>query len=290
MTLLSAVYIALIVALCATQNVVQKGYNNKVAGKGAITFTAFSSIVALLFFGTRALILDSLVLPELELIPYAVLYGIGYSMASIFFLLAISTGPLSLSALMISYSLLVPTAWGIIFDGDVVDYKFYIGISLLVISLFLINSKKEESKISFKWALFATLGLIGNGMCSTAQSEQSERFRGAYDDTCMIIGLSIVFLLTITIALIRERKDMAECLKRGSHFIAARGVVNASANLLVMLVVGLGVNKSLMFPVQSASGIVINWMISVFCYKEKLDMKQSIAVILGAASIVFLNL
>lgn len=290
MNFTSACYIALIVTLCSAQNIVQKTYNLKLKGKGAITFCTFSALVALIFFGTRAIISDSLTLPPAELIPYAVFFGIGYSMASIFLLLAISSGPLSLSALVASYSLLVPTGWGIIFDNDDVGVYFYIGITILIVSLFLINSKKEESKISLKWAIYAALGLIGNGMCSTAQSEQSEIFSGKYDDTCMVIGLGIVVILTGTIALCKERKDIPDCLSHGSHLIAARGVINASANMLVMMVVGLGVNKSIMFPVQSAAGILVNWLVSVIYYKEKLDKKQNVAVLLGTVSIVFLNL
>ena len=290
MTLLAAFYITIIVALCALQNVVQKSYNKKFSNRGALTFCTFSALVALFYFGIRAIIKDSLVIPPAELIPYAILYGIGYSLASIFILMALGAGPLSLTSLVISYSLLVPTGWGIIFDGDDVGATFYIGISLLIVSIFLINSKKEDTKVSLKWAIFAALALIGNGTCSTAQSEQSERFSGAYDDTCMIIGLGIVVILTATLTFIQEKDDISDCLKRGPHLIAARGVINASANLLVMVVVGLGVNQSLMFPIQSAGGIILSYILSVAYYKEKLDKKQTYAVLLGATSIVFLNI
>ena len=290
MDLISGSYIVLIIILCSLQSIVQKTYTNKFSGKGALTFCTFSALVSLIFFGTRAIIRDALVMPSAELIPYAVLFGIGYSMASIFILMAINAGPLSLTSLVISYSLLVPTGWGIIFDGDDVGWTFYVGISILAVSLFLINSKKEETKVSLKWAILAFLALVGNGTCSTAQSEQSDRFSGVYDDTCMIIGLGIVVIVTAVLTVFTEKDDIKDCLTRGSHLIAARGIVNASANLLVMVVVGLNVNKSLMFPIQSAGGIILSYIVSISYYKEKLDKKQTFAVILGATSIVFLNI
>ena len=51
-----------------------------------------------------------------------------------------------------------------------------------------------------------------------------------------------------------------------------------------------GISKSLMFPLISAGGIVLTWIISLFFYKEKLTLKQNIGMVLGVISIVFLNL
>ena len=67
------------------------------------------------------------------------------------------------------------------------------------------------------------------------------------------------------------------------------GVANGVVNLLVM-VASLTIEKSVMFPLISAGGIVLTWIISVFLYKEKLSMKQNIGLVLGIVSIVFLNL
>jgi multidrug transporter EmrE-like cation transporter len=47
---------------------------------------------------------------------------------------------------------------------------------------------------------------------------------------------------------------------------------------------------SVMFPVISAGGIVISFIISLVLYKEKFSIMQYIGLILGITSIVLLNL
>ena len=70
----------------------------------------------------------------------------------------------------------------------------------------------------------------------------------------------------------------------------ASGVSNAITNLLVMVSTGLGVSKSLLFPLTGAGGIVIAWGVSIFLYKEKLTKAQHFGLVLGIISIAFLNL
>ncbi len=73
-------------------------------------------------------------------------------------------------------------------------------------------------------------------------------------------------------------------------FCKGAGVFNGVVNMLTMAVTFAGVSKSLMFPLVSAGGIVLTWVISPFFYKEKLTTKQNIGMVLGVISIVFLNL
>jgi multidrug transporter EmrE-like cation transporter len=67
------------------------------------------------------------------------------------------------------------------------------------------------------------------------------------------------------------------------------GLANGLVNLFVMIASTI-IPNSVMFPLISAGGIVLTWIISVFLYKEKLSMKQNIGLVLGIVSIVFLNL
>ena len=47
---------------------------------------------------------------------------------------------------------------------------------------------------------------------------------------------------------------------------------------------------SLMFPLISAGGIILTYIVSRFAYKEKLSLNQNIGVVLGVAAVIFLNL
>ena len=105
----------------------------------------------------------------------------------------------------------------------------------------------------------------------------------------MIFALAIVFFALAVFVFVKERREIVPSLKSGGLLMVICGATNGLVNLLVMLASPL-VNNSVFFPLISAGGIVLTWIISVTLYKEKLSIKQNIGLVLGIASIVFLNL
>lgn len=289
MDFISAMFITVIIAGISMQSVLKKGYSKKVGGGGVFTFSTIGSLAACLFFTVKALVRDTLVF-DAEILPFALMFAAAYVSASVFNMLAIQTGSLSLTSLFLSYSLIIPTVYGLIFDGDEAGITLFLGLAFLALSIALINTKKGDTKITGKWVLFALLSFLGNGLCSTIQPEQTEIFGGKYDDSFMVIALVIVFVFNTVMMLIRERGEAAKLLKQGLPMMVGAGVLNGLVNMLTMVVTAAGVSKSLMFPLISAGGIVLTWVISLFFYKEKLTAKQNIGMVLGVISIVFLNL
>lgn len=286
MNLLSASYLILIIIGISAQSIIKKAFNNKSSGKGVFTFSALSVLVACLFF----LIISGFKLPFApQALPYVIGFAAAYFCAVLFNFLAIRSGALSLTSLVLSYSLLIPTLYGLIFDGDEATVWLYVGLALLAVSLVLINAKKGETKITLKWAVFAILSLIGNGACSTIQTAQAKTFAGAYDNTFMVLSLSIVFIALSIFALFWERDEILPSLKCGTHFMILCGAANGAVNLFVMIA-SMIINKSVMFPIISAGGIVVTWLVSVFLYKEKLTKGQNLGMLLGIISIIFLNI
>jgi multidrug transporter EmrE-like cation transporter len=71
--------------------------------------------------------------------------------------------------------------------------------------------------------------------------------------------------------------------------MASCGIANGAVNLFVILLIS-RMNSAVMFPILSASEIVLTWLISHFFCKEKLSSKQNAAMLLGVASVVLMNL
>lgn len=279
-------YIILIIVGVSAQSVLKKAYNNKSGGSGVFTFAAISSSAACLFFLVKSGFSFEF---SPEIIPYALLFALAYVLASVFNFLAIQCGPLSLTSLALSFSLLIPTFYGLIFDGDKISAWLIVGILFLVASMILINLGKGETKITLKWAIYAVIALVANGVCSTVQPVQTAIFESRYDEVFMIIALACVSVSLFGLAFCFERRETLPSLKGGWHFMVVCGLANGAVNLFVMLASVL-VDKSVMFPLISAGGIVLTWLISVFLYKEKLALRQNVGMVLGVAAIVFLNL
>lgn len=226
---------------------------------------------------------------EAGLIPYALGFALSYGTSTVFSVLATSTGALSLTALIISFSLMIPTFYGLIFLNDPVSIGLIPGIALLLISLVLINKKSESIKITRRWLVYVFLAFVGNGMCSTVQKMQQVAFDGKYKNEFMIIALASVCFGLFIASLIKEKSYIKRCAKAGWYFAIGCGLTNGAVNLFVMVLSG-KMPVSLMFPLISAGGIIITYFVSRFVYKEKLTKTQLIGFVLGVCSVVLLNI
>lgn len=269
------------------QQVARKAYNIRVTG-GVYSFSAASALVAALLFIVVSG--GSFQFSSTALI-YAIAFAIAYSVAMVFTLLAITEGPLALTSLIISYSLIIPTFYGLLFLNEPIGIWLLIGIFLLLFSLFLINWEKkgEKKEITLKWGLFALLAFVGNGACSTIQKVQQIDCGGRYKNEFMMIALTISAVVMFLLALPVEKKRLANNLKQGFLWYLLCGLGNGAVNLFV-LVLSLKMPASVMFPLISAGGIVTTVFISLFVYKEKLSIQQKFGVALGTLAIVALNL
>lgn len=269
----------------SVQNVLKKAFNKKKPDGGVMIFSAVTVLFAALFFvATAGYPLNFTV----EILPYAFGFAACYCAAAIFSLMAINTGSLSLTSLAISYSLLIPTVFGLIFWGDEATPFFFIGLVLLVVSLLLINSKDGEVKITPKWAILVLIAFVGNGLCSTIQNGYA-KIHSTGNSEFMIIALATVFVTMLVLSLFKERAIIKPTVKSGWYFMAICGIANGAVNLFVIMLSPL-MNASLMFPLISAGGIVLTSLVSILLYKERLTLQQYIGMILGIGAIVFLNL
>lgn len=279
-------FLFIIILIGLFEKIFAKQYNIKAKTTNINLFTAVGCFCALLFFlinsGGR------LSFPK-ELFPYAVAFAAAFGTASAAMNFAIKTGPLSITALITSYSLLIPTFYGIIFLHDPINPALYIGLAALVVSLYLINKNKDESmKFSPSWIVFILLTFVGNGMCSTVQKMQQIHFDGAYKNEFMIIALAVVTIVLFVLGL-SKKGNKCEMLKPCIKYGAVKGLINGIMNYLVM-VVSASIPNSVLFPSISAGGIVLTFICALSIYKEKLSKTQVFGYILGIVSVIFLNI
>ena len=286
--MINTLFLLTIISGVTVQNVVKKAYNERVSS-GAYCFSAGSILFALLIFLIPAIGNFEF---NKNTVIYSVAFAICYSLATVCNFLAIAAGPLSITSLAVSYSLIIPTFYGLFALGEESGPTLYIGIILLLVSLLLINLEKkgEEKKITLKWAIFTLLSFVGNGGCSTIQKIQIENQNGKYNNEFMIMGLLISFLVIMLTSVLSEKKAVLSNIKKGFLLYLICGIANGIVNLLVIVLSSGRMAASVMFPLISAGGIIATFLISFFVYKEKLSISQLIGLALGTLSIVFLNI
>ncbi|MBE6559939.1 MAG: hypothetical protein E7662_02335 [Ruminococcaceae bacterium] len=274
-----------VVILISLQNVLEKQYTVKEKQPDSLLFGGCTTLAALAFFVlTSGFRLQF----DTALLPYAAAFGLSYA-ASLFGLVcALRCGSMAISSLVVSYSLLIPTLYGVIWLKDDIGIIAYIGIALLMLSIFLLNARKGEMTFSPKWLLWILIAFIGNGMCSTVQKMQQMRFDGAYKNEFMITALCIAAIILLVPAAVR-RKGKLSGLKTCAVLALPCGLANGVVNLFVMLLTGTLPN-AILFPGISAGGIVLSFVAAVCVYKEKLSAKQTAGYALGILSVILLNL
>jgi len=286
-------FLLLIVFFISLQNVCAKEYNKK---GGALMFSAITVFFAVVvfvfsFFASS----DGGFHLTSETLYYAVLFAVSYGSATIGTIFAIRYGSLSLTSLLSSFSLLIPTFYGILVLKESAGAFLYLGLVFLLTSLVLVNlngresrQKNPASKSTLKWVFFVLLAFIGNGTCTVVQKMQQINQAGMYKNEFMIVALSIVCAVTLVMSLILE-KDFLKSLKSGIIYGGVRGLANGIVNLLVISL-ALTMPASVMFPVISGGGIALTSFISMTFYREKLSAKQIAGLVLGILSVVFLNI
>ena len=282
---MNAILLIAIILGVSLQDVSKKIYNKRATAAGTYFFVTLSALAAAIFFALTSGKLDF----NPAIIPYSVLFAISYTAGVVGSVIAIASGPLSLTSLIVSFSLMLPTLYGLIFLNDPISVGLFPGLALLAASLFLINKREKGAKINTKWVISVIFAFLGNGFCTISQKMEQIAFDGGYKNEFMIIALVITAVICLVMMLTKER-DILKAQKWDGYALGLFcGALNGLVNLLVMILSGL-MPVSLMFPIISAGGIVVIFVISLVFYKEKLSRLQMLGYILGTASVVLLNI
>lgn len=270
-----------------SEGVLIKKYNARHAA-GGMFFTGILSLFALGFFFISDK--NGLSFPG-GMFPYAIAFGFIYCISYFLTFVALSCGSFTLSMLIISYSLVFPILYGIIFLHESVSVFTCIGFVLLMISLFFVREGRDgkEKKFSVKWLIAILIVTAGNGLLAILQKIQQLRFHNECNNEFMIIGLSVSASFLLIGGLIKDRKLLKEIIRYGIPYAGAAGAANGLNNLLTIAVNDL-LSLSVVAPVSSGMKIVVSFLSGAILFKEKYMKRQLIGVGIGVVALVFLNL
>ena len=281
------------VAINQVEGVSVKKYNAR-HGKGGMIFIALLSFCSMTFF----FITDKGGLCfSREMIPYALASAIFYSSASFLTYVAYGCGSFVLTNLFISYSLLIPIGYGLIFLADPATPLTYVALSLIAVSVFLTNigggqgAREDEKRkgISFKWLLCALASAIGSGMFGVMQKMQQVRFDKSYDNEFMIVTLGCSAVMLFTIGIFKNGKELSYTVRHGGLYAAIAGLFNGATNF-INLTVNAMIPISIASPSRCGVAMVMSFFISLIVFKEKLSARQTVGAVIGAVALILLNL
>ena len=264
---------------------------NKMSDNAAV-FNGIKTFSALVLFGVMSIWKFNY---NADAIIYGGLYGICLCMSMYCGYKALSLGPLSLTSLIVAFSVVFPLLYGIVFCDEkltVVRCMGFIFLALTIVAANVSGGASDDTRkinnLSFKWKIFVFATFVCNGLCSVLQKMHQIKYPGLYCSEFMIFAMlvcGVIFLLTnLKITNLKLYKAI-----KGKRYAALSGIANAVANYSSIVLAGYE-NASIMYPAISAGTILATMIFGTIIFKERLKYNQMIAMLCGIISVICLKI
>ena len=239
-----------------------------------------------------------LAMPTSELVFMAVLNGALNMTFQVLYSVSLASGPVSLTVVIINFSVLVPTALSFFAFGDSLYFTQLGGIVLLMTSMLLSFNKTEgEQKANKKWMILTLICFAVNGAQSCLQklfyATETANIENT-DNTYLVVTYVSSIIIALGLYFIKAHTGKKEkstfwFSKNVVFYAMAIGIIIAIFQKLFML----GVEKidgTLMFPTYYGLQSVFMTAIGIIMFKDPLTQRQKLGALCGIASIALMNL
>lgn len=265
--------------------VVQSGVYNYL-GKGACRekgdsyrFNAVSYIVCIIIFA----ILTAMGKVSVFSVIVGVLYGVMTAMSNGYKVIALGEGPMHLTTLVITASMIIPTMSGFIFFGEEFSLIKLIGIIFLLFFIYLSLEKGDDNgKINKKWLVFCGLCFVTTGMIGILQKiHQSSVHK---DETAVFLLAGFICSLIYSAAISKKFNATLKMNAKYNALALVCGLCTFANHYLNLILSGI-VPSQIFFPLVNAVPMILIIIMSVVLFKEKITKRQIIGIVGGMASL-----
>jgi len=210
------------------------------------------------------------------------LFGVVTAFSNYYKMLSLSSGPMHITLLITTSSMIIPTMSGVFFGESFSIPKLCV-VALLIFFIYLSLEKKGDSKINKRWVIFCLLAFIFQGSIGVLQKiHQSSVHK---DETGAF--LFVAFICSLLYSHLRAKKKFKELNFTKKHLVFALicGICTFGMNFLNLRLSGL-LPSQIFFPVINGSAIILSSVMSVIIFKEKLTKRQIMGLCGGILSLI----
>lgn len=206
-------------------------------------------------------------------------------------IVAMKVGAMSTTAICVMYGLIIPSLAGPIFWKEEFTLLQGIGITVMLVSLWLLHDKASgnEGSKAKKWIALAAVAFVLSGMAGVMEKiHQSTEGR---EEKAMFVFVACIFMFLFSLS--------GTFFTRGERtHLDKRSLITLSP--LVGLVIGIysitnltlagGIDAMIYYPVSSGGAMLLTVLVSCFVFGESFNKKKIIGTALGIIGIVCLSL
>ncbi|MBE6761461.1 MAG: hypothetical protein E7551_04175 [Ruminococcaceae bacterium] len=225
---------------------------------------------------------------------YTILLAFAFALAiwlnQYFFLKALKCGTMSFTTFIIGSGLVIPIIFGAIVWKENITLFQQILLIVLIFSISL-SLNLSKGKVGLKWLGLAILSMLFLGAIGIIQTIQQES-----DYSKEFIGfLRYSFIFTVIINFlgwqICRRKQKASFTIKSSAILQAgfSGSFMGAVHIINLYLAG-ALPKVIFFPVSNGGLIFVTLISDLVFFKERLNLKQWIGIILGTGILCVIGL
>ena len=205
-------------------------------------------------------------------------------------------GPMSLSSVINSCSVVLPILFGCLVYGETLSGLHILGIVFLLATFLLTGTGSGEGKkeITLKWVLMVLLAFLGNGFGAVVLAVYAKLPETGSNNGFMAFSffLSALLLFGYVCFTGRSGGKTRQPVRMTIPFFGCAGLAALGCfgtNVLIIYLSGV-MPASLLHPIYNGSGAILVTLVSCLFFRERMDRKKALILLLGVCSVVFLNL
>ena len=276
--------VALFSILSITSMVVQNSIYNNVSKKTLNTnaklhkYNMLAYLVCIVLFGLFMLG-ESI---SVYTVLLGLVFGVATALSNLYRMMALSSGPMHITLLVTTSSMIIPTMSGVFF-GEKFSLAKLVLVLVLIGFIYMSMNGKGGEKINKKWFLCCLTAFIFQGSIGVLQKiHQSSPHKDEAN-----AFLFVTFICSAVYCIIRSGKEFKQIkLERTTKLLALIcGVCIYTMNFLNLKLSGM-LPSQLFFPLINGSTIILCSVMSVVVFKERLSKKQLFGLVGGILTLI----
>lgn len=266
--------------------VLNNALNNRVCKKDLkddAAMNAFNTVTfagCLVLFGLAAALSSQSV--SLFTVLLGVIFGVVTALATYYKLKALACGPMHVTLLICTASMIIPTLSGVFFGEPFSLLKLLFALILLFF-VYLTIGKSEGGRIDGRWFLFTVISFLLTGAIGVLQKVHQASIHK--DELYGFLFAAFVCSALFSLIKTAGKKGFSALTARPLIYAILSGVCVFAMNAINLKLSGV-LPSQLFFPLINGSTIVLTSLAAVVVFKEKLTTRQTAGLIGGIAALV----
>lgn len=258
-------------------------------------FNTVNSVLSAITLTVVAAVSGSLCVPSMYTLLMGAVFGMATGLCAILSMIALESGPLSYTSVIVSCAMVIPALSGLVLYGEPVSAWQYVGIALMLVSFACaVDGENDSSGASLKWLLLCIGAFICSGSVGVMQKLHQNSIYKEELGVFLVIAfvVSALFSLAMTVYFNRKHGEPITVLsgrkfKKFALISFISGVGFALVNQINMYLAGV-IDAIIFYPVVNGASMILTTASGILLWKEKLSKRQWFGLIMGGIAILLL--